>query len=144
MSDPGFTFVEGAPGDLTFVAWGPNAEGALEAAADALLAASLEAPGILEARDVRHLQLEEADADLLLLRFLNELIYLRDAESLLLRAAALHLTRDGGLRLDGRLEGERIDPTRHVLLADVKAATAHGLALRETPQGWEARATLDV
>jgi SHS2 domain-containing protein len=144
MSEPGFAFVEGAPGDLTFVARGPTVEDALKLAADALLAASLEAPGALEAREVRRLQLEEADADLLLLCFLNELIYLRDAESLLLRAVALQLTRDGGLRLDARLEGERIDRSRHVLLADVKAATAHGLALRETPAGWEARATLDV
>ncbi|MBW2373628.1 MAG: archease, partial [Deltaproteobacteria bacterium] len=108
------------------------------------LAATLEDPAALEARETRRLRLAETEADLLLLRFLNELIYLRDAEQLLLRPTTLRVTRDGALRLDARLEGERVDPARHTLLSDVKAATAHGLVLRETPDGWEARATLDV
>jgi len=144
VSGGGFCFVEGAPGDLSFVARGPTAEAALAAAAEALLAATLEDPAALEGRETRRLRLEEADPDLLLLRFLNELIYLRDAEQLLLRARTLRLTRDGALRLDAELEGERARPGRHTLLSDVKAATAHDLALRETPEGWEARATLDV
>jgi len=144
VSEREFAFVEGAPGDLSFVARGATAEAALAAAADALLAATLEHPAALEAREVRELHIEEAEADLLLLRLLNELIYLRDAEQLLLRPTTLRVTRDGALRLDARLEGERVDPARHTLLSDVKAATAHGLVLRETPDGWEARATLDV
>ena len=144
MKERDFAFVEGAPGDLSFVARGATAEAALAAAAEALLAATLEDPASLEARETRDLRLEETDADLLLLRLLNELIYLRDAEQLLLRPATLRLIRDGALRLDARLEGERVDPTRHTLLSDVKAATAHGLAFHEKPGGWEARATLDV
>jgi SHS2 domain-containing protein len=144
MSAGSFCFVEGAPGDLSFLARGPTAEAALAAAGEALLAATLEDPAALEARETRRLRLAETEADLLLLRFLNELIYLRDAEQLLLRPTTLRVTRDGALRLDARLEGERVDPARHTLLSDVKAATAHGLVLRETPDGWEARATLDV
>jgi SHS2 domain-containing protein len=144
VSDRDFAFVEGAPGDLSFLARGPTAEAALAAAAEALLAATLEDPASLELRESRWLRFEEADADLLLLRLLNELIYLRDAEQLLLRPTTLRLTRDGALRLDARLQGERVDPARHTLVSDVKAATAHGLALCETPAGWEARATLDV
>jgi SHS2 domain-containing protein len=144
VRNPDFAFVEGAPGDLSFVARGVTVEEALSAAAEALLAATLEDPASLQARELRTLCLREADADLLLLRLLNELIYLRDAEQLLLRPAALRLTRDGGVLLEGRLEGEPLDPQRHALLSDVKAATAHGLALRETEHGWEARATLDV
>jgi SHS2 domain-containing protein len=50
---------------------------------------------------------------------------------------------DEGGRLEAELGGEVIGE-RHRLLADVKAATPHGLSLSRTEDGWEARVTLDV
>lgn len=139
-----FEFTEGATSDIAFVARGGTPEEALAAAAEALLAATVEDPATVGDAERRRVTLEEPDLDLLLLRFLNELVYLRDAEALLLRAGSLRLTRDGGARLEGELRGERIDRERHALASEVKAATAHGLALRPVDTGWEARATLDV
>jgi SHS2 domain-containing protein len=48
--------------------------------------------------------------------------------------------------LEARLAGERIDPARHRLESDVKAATAHDLRVRQLQGGggWEAAVTLDV
>ena len=80
----GYEFVEGATSDLAFVAHGPTLEAAFAAAGEALLAATLERPDSVERRERRSLALEEPDLELLLMRFLNELVYLRDAESLLL------------------------------------------------------------
>jgi SHS2 domain-containing protein len=88
--------------------------------------------------------LEERDLELLLMRFLNELVYLRDAESLLLYPERILVTHDGHARLEGELAGERIDPARHALATDVKAATAHGLRVSPTAEGWTAAVTLDV
>jgi len=51
---------------------------------------------------------------------------------------------DGGARLATELVGERIDPERHALASDVKAATAHGLRLTPTEGGFRATVTLDV
>ena len=42
------------------------------------------------------------------------------------------------------LEGEPLDRTRHALASEVKAATAHGLSVRETPEGWQASVTLNI
>lgn len=141
----GFEFVEGPTSDLAFVARGATCEAALAAAAEALLAATVEDPGTVGRALERPLHLEATEPDLLLLRFLNELVYLRDAEGLLLRAETLEVTRGGaGIRLQGRLVGETWDPARHRFAGEVKAATAHDLALREGAGGWEARATLDV
>jgi SHS2 domain-containing protein len=142
--EPGYEFVEGATSDLAFVAHGPTIEAVFAAAAQALLAATVEDPESVERRERRCVMLEEPDLELLLLRFLNELVYLRDAEELLLHADRISITRDSGARLAGELAGERIEPERHALATDVKAATAHGLRVVSTPEGWTAAVTLDV
>ena len=145
MSDTGgFAFVEGPTGDLTFVAHGPTLEAVFAAAAEAFLAATLDETGAVEMRERRELALEEPDLELLLLRFVNQLVFLRDAAQLLLRPERIRVTRNGVARVETTLAGERIDPRRHVLRSDVKAATAHGLRVAESAGGWEARLTLDV
>jgi SHS2 domain-containing protein len=143
-NEPDYDFVEGATSDLSFVAHGETLEAAFAAAAQALLAATVEDPRTVERRERRTVRLEEPDLELLLLRLLNELVYLRDAEELLLHADHISVTRNSAARLEGELSGERIDPARHALAADVKAATAHGLRVAATPEGWTAAATLDV
>lgn len=40
--------------------------------------------------------------------------------------------------------GERVEPARHQVLAEVKGVTYHQLAVRETATGWRARVILDV
>ena len=140
-----FRFVEGATSDLAFTASGASLSEVFASAAEALLAATVERPEAVEPRITRSLHFTDTDLELLLLRFLNELIYLRDAEQLLLRPIALRIaTSDAGATLDGELAGERIDRARHALAIDVKAATAHALRVERAPQGWSARVTLDV
>jgi SHS2 domain-containing protein len=137
--------VDGPTGDLSFVARGPTPEAAFEAAAEALLAATVEEPARVGRRERCTVEIAEPVLDLLLLHFLNELVYLRDARRLLLRPIQLRIHREGELlRLDAELRGESIDPDRHRLGLEVKAATAHGLSVVEATGGWEARVTLDV
>jgi SHS2 domain-containing protein len=144
MSGPGFAFVEGATGDLAFEARGESLPALFAAAAEALLSATVSNPEAVEARRREAVRLAEPDLELLLLRFLNELIFLRDARGLLLRAGALAVRTDGEARLEGELAGEPIDRGRHRLEADVKAATAHGLRVGREADGWHASVTLDV
>jgi len=139
-----FEFVEGATSDLFFVARGPTVEAAFAAAGQAFLAATVERPEAVERRDRRSVALEEPDLELLLMRFLNELVYLRDTEELLLHPQHVEIVWDGSVHLRADLIGERIDRRRHTLASDVKAATAHGLRVAKTTGGWTATATLDV
>ena len=143
---PRYEFVEGATSDLAFVAHGPTLNDVFAGAARAMLAATVEDPDSVERCERRSVMLEEPDLELLLLRFLNELVYLRDAEELLLHPdrIAVSQNQNTSARLVGELVGERIDPARHALATDVKAATAHGLRVAPTPGGWTAAATLDV
>jgi SHS2 domain-containing protein len=139
-----FEFVEGAVGDLAFVAQGPSVESAFIASGDAFLAATVEEPETVERRERRSLVLEEPDLELLLLRFLNELVYLRDAEELLLHPERAEIVQGDSALLRVDLRGERIDRARHALASEVKAATAHGLRVEKTTDGWTATATFDV
>jgi SHS2 domain-containing protein len=140
----GFEFVEGATADLAFVARGPTPGAVFAAAAEALLAATVEHPEGVGGSVRCPVSLAEAELDLLLLRWLDELIWRRDAEQLLARAGRLSVQREGDAwRLEGELVGEPIGPG-HRLRADVKAATAHGLWMGQIEAGWEARVTLDV
>lgn len=138
-----FEFVD-ASGDLRFVATGREVGDVFAAAAQAFLAATVDDPATVLRRERRCVVLEEPDLELLLLRFLNELVYLRDADELLLHPERVEIVRDGSAQLRASLAGETIDRRRHALASDVKAATAHGLRVAETADGWTASATLDV
>jgi SHS2 domain-containing protein len=144
MSGGSFEFVEGATSDLSFAAQGASLEEVFCASAEALLAATVEACDAVEDRVRRPLRLSDREAELLLLRFLNELIFLRDAEGLLLRPLAVRIRADGELHLEAELAGEELDPARHLPACDVKAVTLHGLRVARGPDGWQASVTLDV
>jgi SHS2 domain-containing protein len=141
---PAYEFVDAVTSDVTFIARGSSLEQVFAAAADALLAVTLDDPASIELRERRLIRLREPDLELLMLRFLDELIYLRDAEELLLRVARLRIEAGGEASLEGELAGERIDRSRHALAGDVKAATAHELRVAREGAGWTARVTLDV
>ena len=139
-----FEFVEGATSDISFVAYGETLEALFHAAAEALLAATLANPADVALRECEPVRLAEPDLELLLLSFLNELVFFRDARGLLLHAGPLRIEHDGAGQLEGELRGEHIDRARHRLEADVKAVTAHRLSVERAGAGWRASVTLDV
>ena len=142
----GYRFREDvAIADVAFEAWGPTLEELFVAAADATTNTMAENLEAIEDRQRRPIRLEERSADLLLYRLLEELIFLKDAEGLLLRVPTLRIQhRDDTLILEAEARGEPLDPARHHLQADVKAVTLHRLRVERTARGWEATVVLDV
>ncbi|MCM2357557.1 MAG: archease [Geobacteraceae bacterium] len=132
--------------DVAFEAWGKTLEEMFSAAADALMNVMVADLGSIRQDEKVAFSLENAELDLLLFNFLNELIYFKDARRLLLRIEALTIERDdsGNFTLQGRAGGEVLDPDRHSQLVDVKAVTLHRFRVEETPQGWEATVVLDI
>ncbi len=93
----------------------------------------------------RRVSLEAEDAESLLIDFLNELIYLFDADGFLCTSVeVLELRLERSSRLEARLEGEVFDPARHRSLTEVKAATFHGVAVEKTAVGWCATVVFDL
>jgi SHS2 domain-containing protein len=132
--------------DVTFRAWGGDLAELFAAAADATANAMVNSLGSIRTTTTRSVDVEAEALDMLLLRFLDELIFHKDAEGLILRAGAIRIEESATdrCRLAGELAGEPIDPQRHELMGDVKAVTLVGLRVERTQTGWVAQVTLDV
>jgi SHS2 domain-containing protein len=136
---------DGVTSDVTFRAWGATLDELFAAAVDATTAAMVADLDTLRAVERRELAVEAPSLDLLLLRLLDEVIFLKDTTSLLLRAEAMAVDADATPpRARATLVGEPIDRARHALVADVKAVTLYGLRVERVGDGWEAQVTLDV
>lgn len=134
-----------APADAAFEAFGGTLEELFWAAAEATLGVMIEDVEKIDGLIERQVVLANQALDLLLFDWLHEIIFYKDAESLLLRPRGLRIeTGAGEQRLSGRLAGEPLDPSRHQPLLDVKAVTLHRLEVRETPSGWYATVVLDI
>ncbi|MEN6441664.1 MAG: archease [Syntrophobacter sp.] len=134
-----------ATADVAFEAWGETLGEMFTAAADATMntmVADLEAISPTESRriDIR------ADAiDMLLFNFLQEIIYYKDADEILLRVSEVTVSNgNGAFCVSSKCRGERIDPGKHDLIVDVKAVTLHRFKVEQTARGWEALVILDV
>ena len=115
------------------------------AACDATMNVMVEDLASIAPREQREIDLEERAPDMLLLDLLQELIYYKDAEQLLLRIGKATVTETGNAyRLRASAAGEKLDPGRHAQRADVKAVTLHRLSLEKTGRGWKAFVILDI
>ncbi len=134
--------------DVAFEARGATLEELFTAAWDATLQVMIEDPSSLGRVESRRIALEEASLDLLLHNFLQELIYYKDAEGLLLRIEDCRIRWvEGGSKsaaLEARAGGQTIDPAVHHLGTDVKAVTFFRFDLVREKPGWKATVVLDV
>jgi SHS2 domain-containing protein len=132
--------------DVAFRAWGATLEEVFMAAADATMHVMVDDLETLAPQEERAFEVRDEALDLLLLNFLQELIYYKDADCLLMRVTDVAITRDptAGYVVRARAAGEPLDPDKHTLAADVKGVTLHRLQVVETPAGWEATVILDV
>ncbi len=131
--------------DVAFEAQDETLEGLFLAAAEATMNVMVGDLGTIAERETRDIQVQDTELDMLLFQMLQELIFLKDAQRILLRLKDIKITRMGGnwlLRAEAR--GEGIDPARHDLVVDVKAVTLHRFRLEQTASGWQATVILDV
>jgi len=134
-----------ATADIAFEAWGESLEETFTATGDATMNVMVEELDSIRPRERRELKLENDALDMLLFDLLQELIYFKDAEKLLLRVSRIEIReQDQGYLLTGIATGEEIDPGRHRLRVDVKAVTLHRFSLEKTDQGWQASVILDI
>ena len=136
-----------AHADIAFDAWGETLEDLFRAAAAATLEVMVEDLGALRPLEALDITLTEADEEMLLFDFLNELIFYKDARRLLLRPVRISIAKltDGtGYALQSVLQGEEVDAQRHRLNTDVKAVTMLRFSVARVADGWRATVVLDV
>jgi SHS2 domain-containing protein len=131
--------------DIAFEATGRDLPELFRDAADATTNVMIDNIEAIQSRQTRRIELSNDNLDMLLFDLLQELIFLKDAERLLLRIRELEISkRDESYVLKATAEGESLDAERHHQRADVKAVTLHDFSVEQTEHGWKARVLLDI
>ena len=131
--------------DIAFEAIGRDLPELFSNAADATMNVMIDNLDAIEPRETRHIELSNDKLDMLLFDFLQELIYLKDAERFLLRARAVQIDeKQGKYFLEAEAAGELLDAARHQQRADVKAVTLHDFTVEKNNGGWKATVLLDI
>ena len=90
----------------------------------------------------RRVRVEASDREGLVVAWLNELLYLCDADRLIFRR--FDILALAGSSLEAEAWGEEVDASRHGLKSGVKAATYHMLQVLEGPGRCSIRVIFDV
>jgi len=134
-----------ATADAAFEAFGSTVEELFVAAADATLNVMLKDIESVTPKHYISLHFESEDLEMLLYRFLEEIIFYKDARSFFVRPADVDIReRNGRFVLDALVYAETIDPGKHDCIVDVKAVTLHRFGVEKTDNGWKATVVLDT
>lgn len=134
-----------ATADIAFRAWGKNLEELFIAAGDATINTMIDNIEAIAPKEIRTFNLENEDLDMLLFNFLQEIIYYKDSEQLLLRAQHINICQENNKHLLKAITaGETITPEKHQQRVDVKAVTLHRFQLEKTANGWQTFVILDI
>ena len=131
--------------DIAFEASGRDLPELFRDAADAMTNVMVDNIEAIQRRETRHIELSNEKLDMLLFDLLQELIFFKDAERLLLRMGEMQITKkDETYFVKATAEGESLDAERHHQRADVKAVTLHDFSVERTQSGWKAQVLLDI
>jgi SHS2 domain-containing protein len=146
ISEMPYKFLEDiGTADIAFEATGRDLSELFSAAADATMNVMIENLDAIQPREPRHIELKNDKIDMLLFDFLQELIYFKDSNRLLLRVRDLRIEeKDNYYFLQATAAGEPLDATRHQQRADVKAVTLHRFQVEKNEAGWRAMVILDI
>jgi len=132
-------FAHGA--DIGIRGIGTTKAEAFEQAALAMTAVVIE-PSTITARESRNVECAAPDDELLLVEWLNALIYLMSVQRMLFgRFSVQPLDRS---RLQGEAAGEKLDPARHRAVVELKGATYTMLSVKQQCGLWVAQTVVDV
>jgi protein archease len=131
--------------DIAFEATGRDLPELFKDAADATMNVMIDNLDAIEPRETRHIELPNDQIDMLLFDFLQELIFFKDAERLLLRVGNVRIDeKNKKYFLRAEVAGEHLDNVRHQQRADVKAVTLHDFSVEKKDDGWRATVLLDI
>ncbi len=134
-----------ATSDVAFEAWGNTIEELFVAASDATMNVMVEDINTISDKTRRSLRVENPNIDMLLFQLLQELIFYKDADQLLLRIQKVSVQhKKNHYELTAEAYGEGLNMDKHELLADVKAVTLHRFKVEPDDRGWRATVILDT
>lgn len=111
----------------------------------ALICEMVENPGDISSLIIKEGSLSGNNIELIYFEFLNEILFFKDAESLLLLPELVKISDvTGNINCDYKLCGEKIIREKHLFRVDVKAVTMHGLRIFKENNLFIAEIVFDV
>jgi len=142
-----FRFMEKAvTADVAFEAFGKSLNDIFQNSAMATAETMVDTDTVAS-RLQKTIKLQNKDIGALLIDFLNEICYYKDAEQMLLCKFEVDIKQNKETKiyvLTAKIGGEHIDYKKHQLRADVKAATHHMFELKQHGKEWTAIVVLDI
>ncbi len=127
--------------DIGIVAYGSDYAALFKNAAVGMLSLITDLSKV-EKKLVKEIVLQEQDSVTLLVGWLNGLLYELDAEHLIFNDFAL-VMQDGD-RLTATCYGEKLDPQKHAIRREIKAATYHNLNIMKEDNAYSAAIIFDI
>jgi len=143
--DRGYVIIDGiSSADMAFKAKGLTINELFEICSFALLSIMLENPESVVGNIEKVINISNDSCELLLYEFLNEILYYKDAEQLLLVPKMINITISDTYSLSCHAAGEKISREKHEFITDVKAVTMHNLKIEFENNWWNAVVVVDV
>ncbi len=141
-----YKFLEGLTvADVAFEATGKTLKELFQSAADATTETMVRDLSSVKQTVKKKFEVEAENVEMLLYKFLQEIIFYKDAEMLLFSKYELDfIPQKKRWKLIALVHGEKLDMNKHELIVDVKAVTLHKYSVEEGSNGWRAQVILDI
>jgi len=127
--------------DIGIVAYGGNLNELFANAARGLFSLITDIDKIAS-KVSKKIELDDRDMESLLVAWLNDLLYTFEVESTIF--GDFDVTVSEGNRLSANCYGEKVDPQRHHLRREIKAATYHNIHIAGASGMYSARVIFDI
>jgi SHS2 domain-containing protein len=140
----GYQIIDGiTSADIAFKAEGANMEELFLCAGEAIISIMIMEPETLGRPVQRVFTIEEDSPEMLLYDYLNEILFYKDSELLLLIPETVSIWKNNHYTLKCTARGDVIGHS-HRFKIDIKAVTMHALSVNKTSGGWSATVVVDV
>ena len=129
------------PSDVGFEVYGDSLEELFANAAIAMYSLMTDVDEI-EGEEEREIEINSEDLYSLMFDWLDELIFLFDSESLVMRSFDIAID-ESNFSIQGTCKGGKFDPSKHVSGIIIKAVTYNMMEIKRNDI-WSARVVLDV
>ncbi len=138
-----FKFIEDiAIADVAFQATGKNLTELFQSAAQAVIE-SMANPKTVKPVIKKEIKKKEKDVEKLLFEFLEEIVYLKDAEAMVFHDIEVKVD-EKKMEAKATIRGDSIKPEKQELRQDVKAVTMHYYLVEKKGSKWKTVVVLDI
>jgi len=129
--------------DIAIEAYGKDYNELFENNALAIFEESANIKTIKE-KEKKTIKLSAENIEDLLFDFLSEILFLKDAYSIIFKKSTIKIKKNKKYSLNAQLIGEKIDRDKHELRNDIKAITLHMFKVEKTKKGYKSLVVVDV